>query len=161
MTIALLAIGAAGLALLIACLCDLRRFEIPDTLSIVILLAAFAFGLATPGFAWLWHLAGLGLMFAVGLGLFAAGWMGGGDIKLLVATAMWTGLHGLAPFLLGVSLAGGGLALVLLGSRATLKATGVQSDRMPWPLRQGAPMPYAIAITGGALWWALRAWPLA
>ena len=61
MTIALLAVGAAGLALLISCLCDLRRFEIPDSLSIVILLAACTFGFATPGFDWLWHLAGLGV----------------------------------------------------------------------------------------------------
>lgn len=160
MSIALLAAGAAALALLVSCLCDLRRFEIPDTLSIVILLSAFAFGLSTPGFEWLWHLGGLGVMFAVGLGLFAAGWMGGGDIKLLVATAMWTGLQGLLPFLLGVSLAGGGLAMVLLGSRAALKAAGVDTDRMPGPLRPGAPMPYAIAITGGAFWWAAQSWPL-
>jgi prepilin peptidase CpaA len=159
-SIALVAAGAAGLALLVSCLCDLRRFEIPDTLSIVILLSACAFGLATPGFEWLWHLAGLGVMFAVGLGLFAAGWMGGGDIKLLVATAMWTGLQGLPSFLLGVSLAGGGLAMVLLGSRAALKAAGVETDRMPGPLRPGAPMPYAIAITGGAVGWAAHSWPL-
>jgi prepilin peptidase CpaA len=160
-TIALFAVGAAALALLISCLCDLRRFEIPDTLSIVILLSAGAFGLVTPGFDWLWHLAGLGLMFAVGLGLFAAGWMGGGDIKLLVATALWTGLQGLPPFLLGVSLAGGALAIILLASRAALKASGVAMENMPGPLRPGAPMPYAIAITGGAFWWAARSWPLA
>jgi prepilin peptidase CpaA len=160
-SLALLAAGAAALALLISCICDLRRFEIPDTLSVVILLAAFAFGLATPGFDWLWHLAGLGLMFAVGLGLFAAGWMGGGDIKLLVATAMWTGLAGLPAFLVGVSIAGGALALVLLGSRAALKAAGLAFDRMPGPLRPGAPMPYALAIAGGAFWWAARSWPLA
>jgi prepilin peptidase CpaA len=159
-SIEMLAVGAAGLALLLSCLCDLRRFEIPDTLSIVILLAAFAFGLATPGFEWLWHLAGLGIMFAVGLALFAAGWMGGGDIKLLVATAMWTGLQGLPPFLVGVSLAGGALALVLLGSRAMLKATGMSFETMPGPLRPGAPMPYALAITGGAFWWAVKSWPL-
>lgn len=161
MTFALLAAGAAALALLVSCICDLKKFEIPDTLSIVILLSAFAFGLATPGFDWLWHLAGLGLMFAVGLGLFAAGWMGGGDIKLLVATAMWTGLAGLPAFLVGVSIAGGVLALVLLGSRAGLKAAGVSFDRMPGPLRPGAPMPYALAIAGGAFWWAARSWPLA
>lgn len=161
MTIALVAMGAAGLALLMSCLCDLRRFEIPDTLSIVILLSACAFGLATPGFDWLWHLAGLGVMFAVGLGLFAAGWMGGGDIKLLVATALWTGLQGLPAFLLGVSLSGGMLAMVLLASRAALKAAGVSFDSMPGPLRPGAPMPYAIAIAGGAFWWAARSWPLA
>ncbi len=161
MSIALVSAGVAGLALLISCLCDLRRFEIPDSLSVVILLAAAAFGLATPGFDWLWHIAGLGVMFAVGLGLFAAGWMGGGDIKLLVATALWTGLQGLPAFLLGVSLTGGGLALVLLGSRAALKAAGVETERMPGPLREGAPMPYAIAIAGGAFWWAARTWPLA
>lgn len=161
MSIALSAVGAAGLALLISCLCDLRRFEIPDSLSIVIILTACTFGFATPGFDWLWHLAGLGVMFAVGLGLFAAGWMGGGDIKLLVATALWTGLQGLPSFLVGVSLAGGGLALVLLTSRAALKAAGVSFERMPGPLRPGAPMPYAIAITGGAFWWAAKSWPLA
>lgn len=161
MTIALLAVGAAALSLLISCLCDLRRFEIPDTLSVVILVSAAVFGFVTPGFDWLWHLAGLGLMFAVGLGLFAAGWMGGGDIKLLVATALWTGLQGLPAFLLGVSLAGGGLAIVLLGSRAALKAAGVGMDRMPGPLRVGAPMPYALAIAGGAFWWAAMSWPLA
>jgi prepilin peptidase CpaA len=99
-------------------------------------------------------------MFAVGLGLFAAGWMGGGDIKLLVATAFWTGLHGLPHFLLGVSLAGGALAMLLLGSRAALKSAGVEMDRMPGPLRPGAPMPYAIAIAGGAFWWAAIRWPL-
>jgi prepilin peptidase CpaA len=159
-TLALLAAGAAALALLVSCVCDLRRFEIPDTLSVVILLAAFAFGLATPGFEWLWHLAGLGLMFAVGLGLFAAGWMGGGDIKLLVAVAMWTGLGGLPALLVGVSLAGGALALVLLGSRAVLKASGMPFETMPGPLKPGAPMPYALAITGGALWWAAKSWPL-
>ena len=160
MSIAMIAIAAAGLALLVSCACDLRRFEIPDSLSVVILLAAVAFGLATPGFDWLWQLAGLGVMFAVGLGLFAAGWMGGGDIKLIVATALWTGLGGLPHFLLGVSLAGGALAMVLIGSRAALKATGFTSERMPGPLRPGAPMPYAIAITGGAFWWAAKSWPL-
>lgn len=160
MTVALLAAGAAGLALLVACICDLRRFEIPDSLSVVILAAAILFGFATPGYDWLWHLAGLGLMFAVGLGLFAAGWMGGGDIKLLVATAMWTGLVGLPVFLVGVSLAGGVLALVLLGSRAALTATGTSAERVPGPLKPGAPMPYALAIAGGAFWWAARSWPL-
>jgi prepilin peptidase CpaA len=159
-TLPLLFIGLAAAALLASCLADLRRFEIPDTISIVILGSAVAFGLATPGFEWLWHAGGLALMFAIGLGLFAIGWMGGGDIKLLVATAAWTGLKGLLPFLLGVTLAGGIVALVLLASRSAFRAAGFPADRMPGPLQPGAPMPYALAITGGAFWWAAQTWPL-
>jgi Flp pilus assembly protein protease CpaA len=86
--------------------------------------------------------------------------MGGGDIKLLVATAMWTGLKGLPAFLVGVSLAGGLLALLLLGSRALAGAAGRTPDALPGPLRPGAPMPYALAIAGGAFWWAARSLPL-
>jgi prepilin peptidase CpaA len=154
MTVALACGAAAALALLIACVCDLRRFEIPDILSVVILLAAVGFGFATPGFAWLWHGGGLLVMFGLGLVLFAAGWMGGGDIKLLVATAAWTGLQGLPAYLLGVSLAGGLLAIVLMASRAGFRTAGFAPDRMPGPLQPGAPMPYALAIAGGAFWWA-------
>ncbi|MGL6043001.1 MAG: A24 family peptidase [Sandaracinobacteroides sp.] len=153
MTFALVCIAAAGLALLVSCVCDLRRFEIPDTLSVVILAAAVGFGFATPGFEWLWHAGGLLVMFGIGLALFAAGWMGGGDIKLLVATAAWTGLKGLPGYLVGVCLAGGVLAIILLVSRAGFRTAGFEPERMPGPLQPGAPMPYALAIAGGAFWW--------
>jgi prepilin peptidase CpaA len=159
MTFALICAGATALALLAACVCDLRRFEIPDSLSVVILLSALGFGFATPGFEWLWHAGGVALMFAIGLALFAAGWMGGGDIKLLVATAAWTGLSGLPSYLVGVALAGGVLALVLLASRAGFRTAGVAPERMPGPLQPGAPMPYALAIAGGAFWWVFTAKP--
>lgn len=159
MTLPMLCAGVAALCLLVACACDLRRFEIPDTLSILILLSAIGYGLATPGFDWLMHGGGLAVMFAGGLALFAAGWMGGGDIKLLVATAAWSGLNGLPAYLVGVSLAGGVLALVLLVSRAGFRTAGIAPDRMPGPLQPGAPMPYALAIAGGAFWWVLTVRP--
>jgi prepilin peptidase CpaA len=148
--------GIAGLSLLVACVCDLRRFEIPDSLSILLLATAVLFGLVTPGFAWGWHAAGLGMMFALGLGLFAIGWMGGGDIKLMVGMSAWTGLFGLPAFLLGTVLAGGALAGVLLLSRRGLSLAGFEAERMPGPLKPGAPLPYAIAIAGGAFWWASK-----
>ncbi len=151
--------GIAGLSLLVACVCDLRRFEIPDSLSILLLVTAVLFGIVTPGFAWGWHAAGLALMFAVGLGLFAIGWMGGGDIKLMVGMSAWTGLFGLPAFLLGTVLAGGVLAAVLLVSRKGFSLAGFETGRMPGPLQPGAPLPYAIAITAGAMWWATKALP--
>ncbi|MCG2840565.1 prepilin peptidase [Sandaracinobacter sp. RS1-74] len=156
----LLFAGLAGLMLLIAALCDIRRFEIPDSLSIAILALAVAYGLTQPGFPWLWHGASLLLMFGIGAGLFAIGWMGGGDVKLLVASAAWTTLKGLPMLLAGVMLAGGVLAILLLAGRAVAKRAGAPADSMPGPLREGAPLPYAIAIAGGIFWWAWRTWPL-
>lgn len=152
--------GLAALMLLIAALCDIRRFEIPDSLSVAILALAVAYGLTQPGFPWLWHGASFLVMFAIGAGLFAMGWMGGGDVKLLTAAAAWTTLKGLPMMLGGILLAGGLLAAILLASRAVAKRRGAGADELPGPLREGAPLPYAIAIAGGIFWWVWRAWPI-
>jgi len=70
---------------------DAMTMKIPNWISLV-LLAGFI--LITP-FAWTdfatfgEHLMiGLGV-FAVAFGMFAVGWLGGGDAKLLAATAFW------------------------------------------------------------------------
>lgn len=49
--------------------------------------------------------------------LFALGWIGGGDAKLIAATALWFGFPGAITYLLYASLLGGGLTLALLGVR--------------------------------------------
>ena len=46
--------------------------------------------------------------------LFASGYMGGGDVKLLAATALWAGLGQVMPLLAMVAIVGGGFALVVL-----------------------------------------------
>lgn len=152
--------GAAGLTLLVAAACDIRRFEIPDSLSVILLVLAVGYGLTQPDFQWLWHGASLLVMFAAGAGLFALGWMGGGDIKLLTAAAAWTTLKGLPMMLAGVMVAGGILAALLLVGRAVARRSGRPTDSLPGPLRDGAPLPYAIAIAGGIFWWAWRTWPI-
>ncbi|WP_416907606.1 MAG: prepilin peptidase [Polymorphobacter sp.] len=152
-----LAAGALACAL-VAAGWDMVKFEIPDEISIVLIALAAAYGLVTPGFDWLSHAGAPVLVFAVGLFLFARGWMGGGDIKLLTALASWTGLAGLPLLLVGTALVGGGLALVLLVARR-FNAAG-QGPRV---LHRGAPLPYAVAILGGVLffaWQAWRVWPL-
>ncbi|MFN3370481.1 MAG: prepilin peptidase [Sphingomonadaceae bacterium] len=156
MTPADLLILGALLCLLVGAGFDLARFEIPDTLSILLLVGAVILGLLTPGFGWGSHALALLAMFAVGLLLFALGWMGGGDVKLLTAFAAWTGLKGLPLFLTGVALAGGVLALVLIGTRSALKAAGRAPETMPKLFRPDAPMPYAVAIAAGGIFWALR-----
>lgn len=160
MTIGLVFVAIALACLVAAAIADMRTFEIPDALSIALLATAVGYGLATPGFAWLWHAAAVLVMFGLGLLLFSRGWMGGGDIKLLVALAGWTTLQGLPLQLAFVAIAGGGLALVLIIARRGLAAAGRAPDRVPKMFRNDAPLPYAVAILAGAAWWARLALPL-
>lgn len=146
----------AVLALLAAAVFDLVRFEIPDILSVVIFVAALAYGALTPGFGWASHLAAPLLMLGVGLLLLHFGMMGGGDIKLFIAIAGWTGLAGLASQIVSVILVGGALALLLLLARVPLAGRGLAAPAL---LRKGAPVPYAVAIAAGTLLWAAREWP--
>ena len=150
------ALALAALACVAAAaICDVCTFEIPDELSIALVVLALAYGALTPGFGWVSHIAAPVAVFAVGLLLFAKGWMGGGDIKLLTAIAAWTGLAGLLPLLVGISLSGGALALVLIIARRALKGKAVSRV-----FAADAPIPYAVAILGGTLWWARLVWPL-
>jgi prepilin peptidase CpaA len=151
--LASLALGA----LIAAAVYDVVRFEIPDMLSIIILVTGLGHGALMPGFDWPSHLAAMALVFMVGLLVFQLGAMGGADIKLLVAIAGWTGLAGLAQQLTAVVLAGGGLALVLIAVRA-VAAQGVAHEHLPRIAQRGAPLPYAVAIAAGTGWWAYGNW---
>ena len=81
-----------AIALLFAAGTDLKRREIDNWLNLAIALAAPAFWWAG-GLAW-WpdialHLGVALAAFAVAAGLFAIGQMGGGDVKLIAALALW------------------------------------------------------------------------
>ena len=144
---------------------DLRRYEIPDGLSVALLVTAAGFGLLTPGFSWVSHLVAPLIMFGLGLAAFHFGWFGGGDVKLLVGISAWTGLGTLLPLgglpmlLVMVSVAGGGLVLLLIIGRRL--AAGTAAEQLPPMLRPGGPVPYAVAIAAGTLWWALTTPPMA
>ncbi len=141
-------------AVLAAAASDLRRYEIPDWLSVLIALAAVVDGLLMPGFGWRSHLAAPALMFGFGLFAFSHGWLGGGDVKLMTALALWTGLRQLPVLLLGVALAGGVLVLLLNLLRRLAFASRDDASR-PRLAREGEALPYAVAIAAGVVWWAL------
>lgn len=156
-----LAFALVALACLVAAaIADMRTFEIPNPLSIGLLASAVGYGLVTPGFDWLMHGASLLVMFGAGLLIFSRGWMGGGDIKLLVALAAWTPLSGLLLQLALVGIAGGALALVLIIARRGAAAAGRTPESVPRMFRNDAPLPYAVAILAGAAWWGALNWPL-
>lgn len=85
-------------------------------------------------------LASLGLL-AAGLVLFGLGIMGGGDVKLVTATALWLGAAHVPRFLLLTALAGGVLAAAFL-FRRLIGATGAAS---------GETLPYGVAIAFGGI----------
>jgi prepilin peptidase CpaA len=83
-------------------------------------------------------LAAAVLVFALGFGAFAAGWIGGGDVKLAAVTTLWLGAGQALPFLLLTSLIGAALALALLAIGAfaragTAFAGQAQTDRRTLP----------------------------
>jgi prepilin peptidase CpaA len=142
--------GYGGL-LLTAAMTDIRWLRIPNLISVLLvaLFVVVAAGSTMAGrpVAWGSHVAAGALVFAVGLGLFAWGKLGGGDVKLLAAVALWHGLWLLPVLLLWVALVGGALGLLCLtvrwaGIGLFLASRGVAVVS----LEDGAGIPYAVAI---------------
>jgi prepilin peptidase CpaA len=83
-------------------------------------------------------------LFALGALAFRFGVVGGGDVKLLAAGALWIGASALYPFLFATALAGGVLGIALM-----------IWVRLPFPgggVRERVSLPYGVAIaTGGIL----------
>jgi prepilin peptidase CpaA len=152
---------AGALALLVvAALSDLVRMEIPDWISLALLALALLHGWFADGPGPVARLAALAVMVAIGLLLFARGWMGGGDVKLLMATAPLVGWPGLLAQLGGIAVAGGVLVVVMITVRAAL-AVRWPAQSLPLVLRPGVALPYAVAILAGTAVWAVRADALA
>jgi prepilin peptidase CpaA len=78
---------------------------------------------------------------AVGILLFARGWVGGGDVKLLASASVWAGPALVFDLLVIMALSGGVLAvLVMLRGRNDAKRA----------------LPYGIAIAAGGVYVALH-----
>jgi prepilin peptidase CpaA len=143
------------LLLIVAAIQDAWRLRISDWISGLIAIGAFV-ALAIDGpVSGLWqNLLLFAAVLAVGTFMFGRGWMGGGDIKLLAASALWFDLSDGWKLLVAIAITGGIEALLVIILR-----------RMPWPdrlrggvllLRRGGPIPYGIAIALGVAlmgWW--------
>jgi len=145
-----------ALLLLVAAWQDLRTMHIADAVSLAVA-AAFAVwtlcGLAlgtmsftTVGLA----LACSAVVFGAGAAAFAAGALGGGDVKLLAAASLFAGLGLISDFLLVTALVGGALGgAVLVGVPIGLPAPAADAT-VRTRLRRG--LPYGPAIAAGGLW---------
>jgi prepilin peptidase CpaA len=148
-------IGLAQLLFAACLLCaaalDLRSRRIPDAFSLGIVLAFAAIVVAgNVGLgAAAWHVLAAALVFAAGAGLFAAGMIGGGDVKLMAASSLWIGWSDTLRFLLLVALLGGALAAAALLARRVPRDGRAARLRRLIDADEG--LPYGVAIAGAAL----------
>lgn len=147
---------ALAMLLLLAAWQDLRTMHIADAVSLAIV-AAFALwassGLArgtislpTVGVA----LACAAVMFGAGAAAFAAGALGGGDVKLLAATSLFAGPGLMSDFLLVTTLVGGALGVAVLAGAPIGPLAPAAGATIRTRLRGS--LPYGPAIAAGGLW---------
>lgn len=98
------------------------------------------------------HVAAAFLVLVVAFGLFAAGWIGGGDAKLAASTALWLGFEQLAAYLLYASVMGGVLTVLLLRYRREPMPYLLVGQEWAEHLHQpDTGVPYGIALAAAAL----------
>ncbi len=136
---------------------DFRKLIIPNWAPVALISAFMLFAAVHLGWrAITAHLAVAAVVFAVTTAFFVAGWMGGGDVKLLAATALWMGPEHGALFTVLVALLGAVLASTLLlikqhGELMGQSIWGFPFFRRLAELAQSGECPYGVAIGVAAL----------
>jgi prepilin peptidase CpaA len=133
---------ALAATLVVAAVIDARTFTISNRLNATVALGAPLYWMSIalapwPGIAI--QLAAGGIVFALLAGAFYAGMMGGGDVKLAAALALWFSPAGTVKFLVLMSLAGGVLTLGLVAWHRAKRCEGRPE------------VPYGVAIAFGGL----------
>ena len=119
-------VAALVLILLSAGIEDARRREIANWKNAAIALMAPAwwfvqgYGWSEAGIQFVIALA----VFAVFVGAFHVGWMGGGDVKMIGALALWLPGQGVLSMLVAMSVIGGVLTLIMMLDHWRRKAPG-------------------------------------
>jgi len=147
----------------VAAWCDVFMRRIPNRITVAVAAAGLLSSFLTGGA----RAVALGLLAGLGTGLlFAPLWarraMGGGDLKLAAACAVWVGLSRAPSYLFASCLAGGALALVCYAfssaaGRGSIRANLHRFRAPAWPEAAASPgrpvlVPYGAAFAAGALW---------
>ena len=130
-------------ALVAAAVGDLRTRTIPNWLTLAIALGAIVYWWAAAVPLWPDAAIRIGVALAVFCAFalaYAVGMMGGGDVKLLAAIALWLPPAAIPLLLVVMSLAGGAITLFMVARRRFARG----SSRIE--------VPYGVAIAFGGLW---------
>jgi len=146
-----LLLGLLAILLVVAAVIDVKTFTISNGLNAAVALLApvYWWSIGLP----LWPDASIQVGVAAGVfvvlaATFYLGMMGGGDVKLAAAIALWFKPFATLKFLVIMSLAGGLLTIIVLL---------LHKKRGKAPIDGDAPaakpeVPYGVAIAIGALW---------
>ena len=118
---------------------DIVQRRISNWLCLAVIAAAAAAAITIGPTPALWQ-NGMAfmLLLALGTALFAARWLGGGDVKLLASLALWANFAVILPLIACILIGGGVLAAISLATRW---------GRAP---RRTKGLPYGVAIAAGA-----------
>lgn len=133
---------ALAIALLVAAFTDLRSRTISNKLTAAVALGAPLFWLVQPDFALVdaaWQLGVAALTLLILAGFFAMGWMGGGDVKLLTALALWVRPADFGALVIYMAVIGGLLTLIFGAWHVARR----QRDRIA--------IPYGVAIAAAGI----------
>jgi prepilin peptidase CpaA len=157
-----------GVCLMVGSVWDIARRRIPNVVTGAAALAGVGLQLVDRG--WLSMLSGLAAAI-VSIALLYRPWMaggiGGGDVKMAAAVAIWVGLGGLIRYALAVAAAGGIVALIMYvlsrkavreEVRTNLTLAVLQQTMPSVEIRKSgrASVPYGLAIAAGAAFALLR-----
>ena len=150
--------GLAAVLLVAAALHDAAVRTIPNTIPAC--LAAAGFVICIQDGTLIASLAVAAALLAILCGLWLRGFIGGGDAKLIAAVALVLPPAGVPMFILSVAIAGGVLALLYLALSCIVRRprAGMRRGKFArilkaeaWRMHRRGPLPYAVAIAGGAL----------
>ena len=150
--------AAAGLLLTGAALHDVALRTIPNAVSIGLVTLGLALRLQDG-----WIVPSLliaAAVFVAAILCWRRGWLGGGDVKLLAATALVVPPLQVCSLLLLTAQCGGVLAVIYLVLSRTIRVKPsiqpsgalrrlLRAER--WRICRGAPLPYAFAIAAGGI----------
>ena len=132
-----------AVALVAAAVVDLRSRTIPNRLTLAVALLAIPFWWASGLDLWpevAVRIAVAAAIFAIFALAFVLRMMGGGDVKLLAAVALWLPPAAVLLLVVLMSLAGGALTLAMLIRHRVARA------------ERKIEIPYGVAIAFGGLW---------
>jgi prepilin peptidase CpaA len=149
------------------CICyalvsDVRRLLIPNWIPLTLAALFPAYAATRLGLEQIpMHVLIAAIVFAAAMGFFLAGWIGGGDVKLLGAVMLWIGPGLAAEFLVTMAFMGAMLGLGLLLLRQSPLEPGASglaasAARRAIELARMGECPYGVAIGGAALIFAPR-----
>jgi prepilin peptidase CpaA len=142
-TLSIVLAAALALMMLAAAISDIRTRTIANGLNAAMAVLALPYWFALGLSPWPDMAMQLGfafIIFAVFVGLFMVGGMGGGDVKMIGAVALWVPPALLLPMLMVMAIGGGLLSAAMLAHKYWTKKT------------EPPEVPYGVAIAAAGLW---------